>query len=143
MIASASSWPGSQSRTTGRGAAAGARVLGRGADGRRGGARRAARSPPRSLLHVRRAVGRRHPDPPDEPGHDDDRHDVRDHEQELRRDRRAEDREAALERVGEAEDEAGEERPDRGPAAEDHRREADEPAAGRHLLLERSRSTRS
>src|SRR5581483_10362281 len=52
------------------------------------GARRArsegrpASRPPPLLLPVRPAVGRRGSDPPDEPGDDDDRHDVRDHEEE-------------------------------------------------------------
>src|SRR5258705_12107744 len=96
------------------------------------------RATARSALVVRPAVRGGRADPAHEAGDDDDRHQVRDHQQDLRRNRHVEDRQARLERVGEAEDEAREERPDRRPGTEDHGGEADEAAAAGHVLHERA-----
>ena len=124
--------PGSQSMMSGAGVGRAERPRSR---GRHRGVGTAALSPPAGAHRLSpgrtAARGGRTAHPADDARDHDDRDDVRDAVEQLRRDVHAEDRQQRLGRVREAEHERRPERADRVPRAEDDRREGDEALARR------------
>ena len=100
-------------------------------------ARAHASAAPPCISPARTAGRRPRPaNPPDDARDDDDRDQVRDAVEQLRRHVDAEDRQQRLRRAREPEHERRAEGADRMPGAEDHRREGDEALAGDHLHAE-------
>ena len=90
----------------------------------------------RSFLDVGLAIRGWWPSAADQTRDDDDRHDIGRHGQKFRRNWRVQKRQFLLQRVGKSKDQRGAQRPDRVPAAKDHRRQSDEAAPTGHVLVE-------